>query len=445
MTPNPAIDNERPRPAPGPDGDIRRAVRLGLAGIVLGILGMVVWAVAAPLSGAIVALGTVKVDLNHKTVQHLEGGIVTEVLVRDGQHVTAGQPLVLLGDVAVSASVDALQVQLASERLKAARLEAEQTMRGTVAFPRDLPEQARDSRISDLRAREQALFASRQRALDDRMGLLRRQIGEAKDEVAALERQIEAESGALQLQREELASNEALVSQGYVTNTRILTLRRAVAEYESRQSEHRSELAKSRQKITDLELRVLALRNDHVEAAAGELKETLARIHELEQRIRPAIDAQTRQQIVAPVSGEVVNLKFTAPGTIVGPRDAILDIVPDDPRLVIEARIRPEDVSHVARGSAVDIRFTSFKYRTTPLVAGKVFYLSADRLVDRVTNQSYYSTLIEADPRSLAAAGNLPIQAGMPAEVFVRTEPRSLVDYLLEPVTGFLRRAMREP
>jgi HlyD family type I secretion membrane fusion protein len=378
-------------------------------------------------------------------VQHQEGGIVKEVLVRDGQRVTAGEPLIVLGDVAVNATLDMLRVHLVSERARAARLEAEEAMRARVVFPPEVLAERQDPRIAEVLAKEASLFASRRAALDGQVALLRDQIKQATEEVAALDQQINAEERALQLQREELAVNQALIEKGYVTKTRILLLQRAVAEYESRQSEHRSEQAKSRQKMTDLELRILAQRDSYRQAAATELKQTLGRVHELEQRVRPALDAVKRQAIVAPVAGEVVALRFTAPGMVIGPREPILDIVPAEPRLVIEARIRPEDVAYVRQGSDVDIRFTSFKYRTTRLVEGRAFYVSADRLVDHATNQPYYATLIEADPQSLKAAGGLPIQAGMPAEVFIRTDARTLLEYLLDPVTAYFRRGLREP
>jgi HlyD family type I secretion membrane fusion protein len=428
-----------------PHDDARRAIRFGIGVIAVGVLASGVWAATAPLFGAVVAPGTVKVDLNRKTVQHQEGGLVKEVLVRDGQRVAAGEPLIILGDVAVDAGLDMLRVQLVSERARAARLEAERAMAPKLVYPTDVLMEASDPRIAEVLAKETSLYASRRAALDGQIALLRDQIKQAVEEVAALGDQVSAEADALRLQREELVANEALVQQGYVTKTRILALQRAVSEYEARHSEHRSEQAKSKQKITDLELRILAQRDTYTQNAANELKQSTSRIHELEQRVRPSQDAAKRQEIVAPVAGEVVELKFTARGMVIGPRDPILDIVPADPRLVIEARIRTEDVSYVKQGSEVDIRFTAFKYRTTPLVAGHVFYVSADRLVDRATNQPYYATLIEADPRSLRSAGDLPIQAGMPAEVFVRTEARTPLEYFLEPVTAYLRRGLREP
>src|SRR5438105_4173195 len=276
--------------------------------------------------------------------------------------------------------------------------------------------------------------------------MLRKQIRESTAEAQALSAQLEAEERALKLQKEELAANERLLEQGYVQKTRILTLERAVAEYEARYGEHRAAASQARQRATELELRILAIRNDYAQKAADELKDTTARLFDLDERIRPSQDAATRQRILAPIAGEVVGLRVFTPGSVIGPRDVLMEIVPDDKRLIVEARIRPEDINHVRAGSHADIRLTAYKQRTTPLVEGDVTYVSGDRMVDpEQKNAAYYVVHVDVQAESLAQAGNLTLQAGMPAEVFIRTDERTTVDYLFAPVTSYLRRAMREP
>jgi HlyD family type I secretion membrane fusion protein len=257
--------------------------------------------------------------------------------------------------------------------------------------------------------------------------------------------QLGAEERALKLQKEELAANERLLAQGYVQKTRLLTLQRAVAEYEARHGERRAELSKARQRASELELRILSMRNAYAQSAADELKETTARIFDLEDRIRPSRDAAERQKISAPIAGEVVGLRVFGSGAVIGPREVLMEIVPEDKRLIVEARIRPEDINHVRSGSAADIRLTAYKQRTTPLVQGSVAYVSGDRLVDTQTGAPYYVVQINVPPQALADAGNLRLQAGMPAEVFIRTDERSALDYVLAPVTDYFRRGMREP
>jgi HlyD family type I secretion membrane fusion protein len=424
---------------PGP------VVRAGLLIIVAGVVGLGGWAVLAPLSGAVIAPGFVKIDLNRKVVQHQEGGIVSAIRVRDGERVQAGQELILLDDVRIDSQLDLLRTQHDAERTKAARLEAERAVAPKPIFPRDIADRQSDPKINEFLMRESGLFRARREAVDTQIAVLRKQIRETSDEAAALAAQLRAEENALKLQKEELAANERLLEQGYVQKTRILTLQRAVAEYEARYGEHRAQASQARQRATELELRILSIRNQYAQTAADELKDTTAKIFDLEERIRPSKDASVRQKITAPIGGEVVGLRVFTPGSVVGPRDVLMEIVPDDKRLIIEARIRPEDINYVRSGSHADVRLTAYKQRTTPLVEGSVAYVSGDRMVDPQNNAAYYVVHIDVPAVSLAQAGNLKLQAGMPAEVFIRTDQRTTVDYLFAPVTSYLRRAMREP
>ncbi len=417
--------------------EIKRIVRTGLLVIAGAVIAFAIWAFYAPLSGAVMAPGYVKVDLNRKVVQHQEGGIVRAIHVRDGDRVKQGQELVVLDDVRIDAQLDLLRTQLEAERAKMARLEAERAFAARPSFPKDLEKR-------EFIKREEALFRARREALDSQIAVLKRQIKESVEEANALAQQITAEEKALKLQREELAANERLLEQGYVQKTRLLTLQRAVAEYEARHGERRAELSKARQRASELEFRILAMRNTYVQTATDELKETTSKMFDLEERIRPSRDASERQKIAAPIAGEVVGLRVFNAGSVIGPREVLMEIVPQEKRLIVEARIRPEDINHVRTGSEADIRLTAYQSRTTPLVPGSVTYVSGDRLVEQQTGQPYYVVQIDVPEKALGAA-NLKLQAGMPAEVFIRTDTRTALDYLLAPVTAYLRRAMREP
>jgi membrane fusion protein, epimerase transport system len=425
-----------------PEAEARWIVRAGLAVIAAGLLALGGWAALAPLSGAVIAPGFVKVDLNRKVVQHQEGGIVRAIRVRDGDKVKEGQELVLLDDVRIDAQLDLLRTQLDGERAKAARLEAERSYAAKPKFPSDIADQPR---MAEIRERESALFRARREAIESQVAVLRTQIRESQQEAAALAEQIAAEERALRLQKQELEANERLLDKGYIQKTRILTLQRAVAEYEARYGEHRAELSKARQRASELELRILTMKNQYAQTASDELKDTTTRIFDLEERIRPSKDAAARQKITAPIAGEVVGLKVFTAGSVIGPRDVLMEIVPEEKRLVVEARIRPDDINYVRPGSEADIRLTAYKQRTTPLVYGSVIYVSGDRMTDQQTGVAYYVVHIDVTDRALADAGNLRLTAGMPAEVFIRTDNRSALDYLTAPVTAYLRRGMREP
>jgi membrane fusion protein, type I secretion system len=422
--------------------DLKRLVGAGFVIIAAGVIGLGGWSAAAPLMGAIVAPAFVKVDLNRKVVQHAEGGIVREIRVRDGDRVKQGQVLVVLEDVKVDSQLDLLSIQLIAERAKEARLGGEAAFAPKPTFPADIAKREREPRVAEILERERALFQSRRASVDSQVSALRAQIRETQAEAAALSEQIAAEERAIALQKEELKANEELLRQNYVQKTRVLTLQRAVAEYEVKHGADRADLARSRQKATELELRIVNAQNTYKQNAVDELKDSTAHIFDLEERLRPSRDAAQRQQVVAPIAGEVVGLKIFTAGAVVGPRDVLMEIVPADTTLVVEAQIRPEDINHVHTGSAADIRLTAYKQRTTPLVTGRVSYVSADRLVDQQQKNAYYVAHVEVAPGAL---GDLKMQAGMPAEVYIRTDRRTAFDYLLAPVTAFLRRAMREP
>lgn len=433
-----------------PAPDVERAsepwplVRAGIAAIALLAAGFAAWAALAPISGAVIAPGVVKVDTNRKTVQHQEGGIVAEILVRDGSKVKAGETLIVLRDVRVDAGNEAVRTQLDAELAKASRLSAEQTGAAKIAFPRELRERSGDPRVAELLERETALFRARREALSNQLGLIREQIREIRQEVEARGAQIAADEAAIRFQREELAQNERLAAEGFVSKTRLLALRRELSQHESRRAEALAELARAQQRVSDLELRAEALRAQFKQEASTELRQSTAAIFELRERLRPAQDAEQRQRITAPIAGEVVDLRVTTIGAVIAPREPILDIVPENPQLVIEARVRPEDVSFVRRDARADVRLTAFRQRITPTVEGRVTYLSADRLVDRATNVAYYAAHVEVSNEALRAAGDLRLQAGMPAEVFIRTTPRSAFDYFLDPILGFVQRSLRE-
>jgi membrane fusion protein, epimerase transport system len=439
-------------PAPVPEdplaGHVREASRLSLRGfaiLLFGLLPVLTWISVAPLSSAVIATAFVKVDLNRRPVQHREGGIVREVRVRDGQRVAQGEPLLVLGDVAVSADLNRINNRLMAERASVARLEAEQVLGSAIRFPDDLIAAARtDRRLTEQVEKEQALFAARRSALIEQAALLREQRSSVDQEIEALRAQIANGSESLRLQQGELESNRNLRKDGYVPAARVTQLEAAVADYASRIQEHRSALARAQQRISEINLKINGLEGQYRQAASDQLREGASRVSELEQEHRKSVDAFDRQLIVAPAAGEVIGLKFTTAGAVIAPRETIAEVVPLDARLVIEARVRTEDIDRVHQGQDADIRFMAFNSRITKLVSGNVVYVAGDRLVDPVTNLPYYMALIETDAASLKEAGDIKLQAGMPAEVYLRGEKRTALQYLLEPVTTAVRRAGRE-
>lgn len=425
--------------------EARRLARRGALVLLLGLLPLGAWMALAPLSSAVVAGAFVKVDLDRRPVQHAEGGLVREVRVRDGQRVAKGEALLVLGDVSVDADQQRLSYRLATERASMARLEAEQLGARALVFAPDVAAAARaDANLSEHLAKERSLFEARRDALSGQIVLLRAQRERVLQEESALRQQIAQAGDSLGFQKAELETNRGLQKDGFISATRVSQIEATVSDYGVKLEERRSELARAQQRAVDSDLRIKSLESDYRQQASDQLKLASVRLSDIQQELRKTTDAAARQVIAAPSDGVVVNLRFPSAGAVIPPRETIADIVPSDPRLVIEAQIRTEDVNRVQRGQAADIRFTAFRHNTTPLVAGKVFYVSADRLVDRNNGQPYYVAQIEADPASLKAAGNVALQAGMPAEVYIKGDERTPLQYLLEPVTQVLRRAGRE-
>ncbi len=433
-------------PASIASDDARRCVRSGLLAIFIGFVVCGGWIALAPIAGAVIAQGSVKVDMNRKTIQHQEGGIVKEILVRDGERVRQGQPLLLLGDVRVDAAYDSLRTQRDSELARHARLTADRILASGISFPDELLARGNtDPKVAEVIQREEALFVARRQTLSEQKRLIEQQVKESEEESAALRRQIGVATRGLALQRDELDANRRLMAQGFVGAMRVKAVDRAAADYEAKIGEHQAELAKAKQRSSDLALRARTLENQFMQAAADELKESSNKLFDLEERLRPSRDAAERQRIVAPIAGEVVDLKVSTPGAVVGPRDILLDIVPTDGKLIMEGRIRPEDINAVAVGSSADVRLTSFRSRLTPVIEGRVIYVSADRLVERSTGTPYYTVHVDVDPEQLRLAGNLRLQAGMPVELLLKTSERTTLQYLLDPILAFTSKSLREP
>lgn len=423
----------------------RRLVRAGCWIVVGAILPLGLWMGFAPLSMAVVAPAYVKVDLNRRPVQHLEGGTVSEVLVRDGQHVRAGDPVLILGDVRVEADRNRLSYRVHVERAALARLEAEQALAATLVFPDELVRAGeRDARIKQALLKESALFRAQRHSLDSETALMKLQRERVEQELLAVRAQISQAQSSLDLQRSDLEANRGLIKEGFISTSRLAQIEAVVMDYGAKLEERRTELARAAQRLVDIDLRLQAIRNAYVKAASDQVKVTAQRLSEIEQEQRKSDDAALRQVVVAPASGEVIDLKFTSPGAVVGAGEAIADIVPSDTQLMIEARIRPEDVGNVRLGQSARIKFTAFKYRNTAMVGGRVAYVSADRLIERQTNLPYYSVTILADADSLRSTQEFKLQAGMPAEVFIQGSTQTALQYLVEPIMTTVRRAGRQ-
>lgn len=432
----PVMDAKTERP---PVARLRRQAALAVA-VVAGILAG--WSLLAPLSGAVIAPGFIKTELNRKTVQHQEGGIVRQILVREGQRVKAGEPLVVVGDMRTDSLLELYQNQYLVESIRQARLTAEFELADGFALPSVVKSgPAADAYL----ARERALFKARRKTLDEQIESLQAQIEATESQMAALGAQIASTRRAAELAREELEINRGLLQDGYVQRTRILALERGVEDYRSRASEQSSELSLARQRVGDLHLRMGQARNQYRQQAATELKDTTTRLREIEEQLRPARDLADRQFVRSPVDGEVMSIRVAAVGAVIGPREPILEVVPEREQLVVEARVQVSDIEHVRVDGPAEVRLTAYEYRSMPMLKARVQAVSADRMEDSRTGAAWYSVLVDVEAGELAAYPDARMQAGMPAEVYVTTPARTLFDYVVRPVMISATRGMREP
>ncbi len=417
----------------------RHLLRLGLPlGVALVLLGT--WSATAPLAGAVVAQAQLKVELNRKTVQHQEGGLVREILVRNGQWVRAGDALLVIGDLRQDAEFGLLQDQWHAARLRVARAEAQSRLAVQFEVPADLQRAAPDHA-----ARELALFKAQRHALDEQAALLASQVRELQGQVAALETQIAATGESAKLSDEELALNNELATQGFVSRARVLGLQRTSADYRSRIGEQRGDMAATRQRIAELQTRQAQLRLAMQTQAADELKEAGARVRELQERLRPSKDGVERLTVRAPVDGEVMGLRVAAIGTAVAPRETLLEIVPSQERLVVEARIPTQEIEHVHVGSPAEVRLASADARRSTPLPATVSFVSADRVQQPETGQAWFEITAEVDAAALRRLRGAPaLRAGMPVELYVTTGERTLLEYFTRPLGLFTRRALRE-
>lgn len=425
------------------DIDIKRISRLGLLIIAVAFGGFGLWAALAPLHGAVIASGAVKVDDNRKTVQHSEGGIIKEIYVREGDYVKRDAPLILLDDAEIHAGYIVLRNALDVEFARQARLQAESVGARRLEFPEELARRGADPVANQAMLREKAIFETRRSTLDTQTRLLQQQIAQVVQEIEALTRQFEAEREARSLSEQELRAYEHLQEKQFISGTRVLGQKRMVAEYQSRAEERQADIARAAQHRDDLKLRITALQSDYARGATEELKGASARVAELRERLRPSEDALRRQTIAAPVSGKVLGLRVHTSGGVIGPREPLMEIVPDQGPLVIEARVGPDAIKELQVGQEAEVRFTALPYRSTPLVKARLRSIAADTQLDE-QGMSYYLLKIEPDPRSLQQARTGGLQPGMVAEVYIQTEARTALEYLLKPVTDALLRAFRE-
>lgn len=426
--------------------DDRRFRRLGFLVVFAVFGGLGTWAAVAPLSSAALAPGVITVENYRKTVQHLEGGIIKTIRVRDGDSVQKDQVLATLDDTQPRAQLEVLRGQYYIAAAREARLIAQRDGLNEVRYPPNLLVHADDPRIDDAIRIQNHTFTVRKTAHDGEISLYRRQIEQLRAKLKGLQAQITSRDRLVKSFRHELEDFEALLKEGYTERQKVRELERNLAQSEGQRGELASELAATELQISETELKILQLEKELQREVAKELGEVQAALFELREKIQSLESTVARTVVKAPEPGMVLGLSVHTLGGVIQPGGKILDIVPQDERLVVEARLSPQDIDRIQLGQMAEVRFTAFKSRDTPKIEGKLMVVSADRLVDEQTQTSYYLARVEITPEGLQdlARQKLDLVPGMPAEVLINTGERTLFEYLTDPFVNTVTRSFIE-
>lgn len=417
-----------------------RTIGLCIVLIVFGGFGL--WALLAPLDSAALAPGVVMVKEHRKTVQHLEGGIVSEILVRDGQLVEQGQSLLVLDATQAKAELGILKGQYFSTRAMENRLAAERDSLATIEFSADLD--AGDIRALEAIKNEELIFLARR---DDRLGeteVLEQRIVQLESRIQGLLALISSKDEIVSSYNEEVTDLTELLSEGFVNKQRLRELQRSRSRSVGEVADHRASVAQAEVQIGETRLQILQLNKRFTTEVVDQLAETQARVYDLRERISAIQDRLRRTVITAPDAGIVLGMNTHTVGGVIRSGEPLLDIVPEAAELVVDARVAPMDIDRVTVGMEATIRFSAFKNATTPIIQGSVKNISADRLVDEQTGMPYYLARVEVSEEGKEMLGSLILVPGMPAEVLIKTGERTLFEYLVQPATNAFARSLIE-
>ena len=421
-----------------------RTARIGLWALGLGFGGFLLWAALAPLDEGVPGPGMVVIDTKRKPVQHLTGGIVKEVLVREGDVVKEGQVLLRLDDAVSRSNFEAVRQRYLGLRAMQGRLEAENKKLSTVRFHPDLVAASKDPLIQQQMTNQTQLFESRRAAMAADLQSLEESIKGQQGMLTAYQGILGNRRNQLALLTEELNNTRGLVKEGYAPRNRQLELERLVAEANNALADLQGNTLRGQHVIAELRQRMISRQKEYSKEVETQLADVAREVQGDEVKLRAVQDDLGRTEVKAPVAGQVMALTVQTPGSVVQPGQKLMDVVPENEALLLEAHVAPHLIDHVQTGLPVDIRFSAFANSPQLVVQGKVMSVSSDLIVEPQTNVSYYLARVNVTPDGLKSLGKRQMQPGMPAEVIFKTGERSLLTYLLHPLTKRMAASMKE-
>jgi HlyD family secretion protein len=435
-------------------GDVPRSSRLatvlGYVVLVATLFIFAFWSYAAPIAGAVVAQGVFVATGQNKVVQHLEGGVIREILVREGDVVRPGQLLVELDKTAPEAELRRLMLRYGRATAIEARLQGEIKDESELAFPQTVLDLAAgDDDLRSVLNVQKLTFESRRVSANSEIAILQEGINALRERIGGSNTQLKAVNEQLGLIGEELEGKEQLLKGGMIKKPEVLALQRARANLRGETGRLLGDIGDSKDRIARAEEQILGVKKAAVKAAVEQLNEIRAEVNDVRERMRSAKNTLDRIRITAPVHGSVVKLRYHTPGGVIEAGKPVLEIVPLESELIIEVQVRPQDIDYVKAGQDATIRLTALSQRNTPMISGRVLYVSADALpVEKRGTQpaDAYIARVKMDAAATASAvKGFKATAGMPAEVYITTSERSFLEYLMRPLENSFSRAFREP
>ncbi|MDA3897002.1 MAG: HlyD family type I secretion periplasmic adaptor subunit [Desulfobacteraceae bacterium] len=426
--------------------DPKPLIFAGLLVIFLFFGGLAAWSYFLPFSGAVIAPGTVEISQEKKTVQHLEGGIIDKILVQQGDVVEKGQTLIILKRATVDASVSLMSGQIWTKMAQMARLQAETRMDESIKWPASLQENSNTADVYDAIQKEEDIFLSRRMDLTGQISLLNSQIEQLKQQVEGANEELKAQYEIKLTYEEEIIAKQALFDEEYLDKSQLLLLKRQLAESKGRAGKLKQNIAEINQKTEEFKMRIVNLHNKYKEEAISELGDVQNQIFELQEKLRPSEDARHRLTITAPITGEIINLRFHSEDSgVIQPGQPILDIVPQNAQLVISAKVSPDKITKIKKGQTTRVALSAFNRRTTPPVMGELIYISAAQVKEQTPRgeMSYYLVHVDVPESELTTIGAY-LYPGMPVVCYIETDIRTIFGYLLEPILQVVDQSLRE-
>jgi protease secretion system membrane fusion protein len=427
------------------DLNIHRPARWGIWLVIAGFGGFLLWSWLAPLDAGVVATGTVKVTSKSKAVQHLSGGTVEAILVQEGDVVAKGQEVVRLDSLRALAEQGAVSAQYIVSKTVENRLEAERDNRAVVNFDPELLKRFRgDQRLMAAMDLQQRLLDTRRAGLAGEISILEENLAASAVQLKGLQQVYSARGSQINFLNQELQGTRVLAAEGYVPRNRLLELERSNADLAAGQAENLNNIARVRSQTTEIKLRILQRQHDYLKEVESQLTDTAKENTTLADRLR-ALDYEVTHTVIrSPIDGMVQALSIATVGGIIQPGFKIMDIVPLNEPLQVDAMIPVQAIDKMVPGLAVDIAFPAFNHARTPNIPGRVKTISADRLLDEASKEPFYLAQVEVTPDGMGLLGTNHIRPGMPASVTIKTGERNMMSYLLKPMLDRVDSSFKE-